>query len=229
VSLRNDSRARGGEVPTSPPATRHRTGLWRDGRLVIGVALVAACALGGAALLDGDGSATGVWAARDALVRGDHVTAADLVRREVGFTDRADADVYVSAESPLPEGTVLTRDVAAGELLPRVALDSGTAASEVEVPLSVPAEAVPATVQRGAVVDVWVTADPALAGADAAEAESVLVFSDVTVLAVSRSGGALGPSATRQVIIGLDRGQERALPTALARLAQGSAVLVRKR
>lgn len=196
---------------------------------MVGVALVALCALGGATLLGGDDPTTGVWAARDTLTRGQHLTATDLVRREIGFTDPADADAYVAADDPLPTDAVLARDIGAGELLPRAALDGGTAPTDLEVPLSVPSESVPATVRRGSVVDVWVTPDPALAGADAADTESTLVFTEVTVLSVSRQEGALGPSATRQVIIGVDRGQERVLGTALARLARGSAVLVRKR
>jgi hypothetical protein len=200
---------------------------WKDGRLVVGVALVAACGLAGAALLGGGDSTSGVWAAREALTAGHDLSGADLVRREVTFSDPAQAETYLSADAALPERAVLARDVGAGELLPRAALDSGGAPAAVEIPLSVPAESVPATVRRGSVVDVWVTPDPAVVGPDAAGADSVLVFADVSVLAVSRPGGALGPSATRQVIVGVGPGQERSLPSALARLAQGSAVLVR--
>ena len=165
VSLSTEPRARGAEVPGSPPATRHRAGFWRDPRLVVGVALVAVSALLGATLLGGADATVGVWAARDALARGQTVGPDDLVRREVRFADQADADRYVSAGSPLPDGAVLLRDVGPGELLPRAALGAGRGAGQVEVPLSVPAEAVPATRATGSVVDVWVTADPSLAAA----------------------------------------------------------------
>ena len=99
-----------------------------------------------------------------------------------------------------------------------------------EVPLTVAAEAVPATVRAGSVVDVWVTPDPDLTlpgTGETAEGDSVLVFASVRVVAVSRAGGALGPAATRQVIVGLEPGEEATLPQALGRLARGDAVLVR--
>ena len=230
VSLSTDPRTRGAELPGSPPATRHRAGFWKDPRLAVGIALVAVSALLGATLLGGADATVGVWAARAQLARGQSVTAADLVRREVRFADQADADRYVSAEAPLPDGSVLARDVGPGELLPRAALGAGDAAATVEVPLSVPTEAVPASVRAGSVVDVWVTADPDLAAdvSAAKDATSTLVLGRVTVLSVSRAGGALGPSATRQVIVGVEPGQEDALPTALAQLARGSVVLVRR-
>jgi hypothetical protein len=48
------------------------------------------------------------------------------------------------------------------------------------------------------------------------------------VLAVSRGGGALGAAAERQVIVGLDQSQESDLAPALADMAVGGVVLVRK-
>ena len=216
-------------MPGSPPATRHRVSFWKDPRLVVGVALVAVSALFGATLLGGADATVGVWAAREPLARGQDVGPADLVRREVRFADQADADRYVSAGSAFPDGAVLLRDVGPGELLPRAALGTGSGAGQVEVPLSVPAESVPATVRPGSVVDVWVTADPSLAPAGKDDqAGSSLVFGQVTVLSVSRSGGALGPSATRQVIVGVEPGQEDTIPAALATIARGSVVLVRR-
>lgn len=231
VSLSTDPRARAAEVPGSPPANRHRATFWKDPRLVVGVALVAVSALLGATLLGGGDTTVGVWAARTTLASGQDVGPGDLVRREVRFADQADADRYLSADALLPEGAVLARDVGAGELLPRAAVGTGSGAAAVEVPLSVPAEAVPATVRAGSVVDVWVTPDPHLAPSGAAEddrAESRLVLAQVPVLAVSRSGGALGPSAGRQVIVGVEPGQEDTLPAALAQIARGSVVLVRR-
>lgn len=230
VSVSTDSRARGAELPGSPPATRPRAVFWKDPRLAVGIALVAVCALLGATLLGGADATVGVWAARGPLAQGQAVTAADLVRREVRFADQADADRYLSADAALPAGAVLARDVGPGELLPRAAVGGGGSEASVEVPLSVPADGVPATLRPGSVVDVWVTPDPDLA-ADAAatrELESSLVLARVRVLDLARSGGALGPSATRQVIVGVEPGQEDALPVALAQLARGSVVLVRR-
>ena len=95
------------------------------------------------------------------------------------------------------------------------------------MPLRVAGEAVPLTVRAGSVVDVWVTPDPSLAPADDAAGPARLVLEAVRVLAVSRGGGALGASAERQVIVGLDATQERGLAGALGDLARGEVVLVR--
>lgn len=230
MSVSTDPRARGAELSGSPPATRTRAGFWKDPRLAVGVVLVAVCALLGATVLGGSDGTVGVWAARVRLVAGAAVAPADLVRREVRFTDQADADRYLSADASLPAGTVLSRDVGPGELLPRGALGAPGQVAAVEVPLSVPTEAVPATLRPGSVVDVWVTPDADLA-ADAAaarDAEALLVLDRVRVLSVSRAGGSLGPTATRQVIVAVEPSQERTLPGALAQLARGSVVLVRR-
>lgn len=215
-------------APGSPPATRGRRSRWRDPRLLVGVALVAVAALLGATLV-GDQDTTAVWATRGPLAEGQAVEAGDLVVRELRFADAAAASRYVAADGPVPQGLTLTRDVGAGELLPRGALGDGTAPL-LEVPLTVAAEAVPATVRAGSVVDVWVTPDPDLGTGETGTDDSgdaVLVFGSVRVVAVSRTGGSLGPAATRQVIVGLEPDAEATLPRALGSLARGDAVLVR--
>jgi hypothetical protein len=87
---------------------------------------------------------------------------------------------------------------------------------------------VPATVRTGSVVDVWVAPSPDRASAVDGDAVARLVLSDVRVLSVSRGGGALGAAAERQVIVGLDQAQESDLARALADMAVGDVVLVRK-
>ncbi|MFP5253198.1 MAG: hypothetical protein ACLGH4_05330 [Actinomycetes bacterium] len=214
-------------VAPSPPAARTVRRGWRDPRLFVGIALVAVTALLGATLL-GDRDATPVWAARGPLAEGQAVEADDLVARDVRFADPADASRYVAADGPVPDGLVLTRPVGSGELLPLTALGQGTEPL-LEVPLTVTAEAVPSTVRAGSVVDVWVTPSPDLVVDEETEgnADSVLVFASVRVVALSRAGGALGPAATRQVIVGLEQDQQASLPRALGRLARGDVVLVR--
>ena len=234
VSLSTRSRPDDLAVPPSPPASRAGRPGWRDPRILVGVALVAVAALLGATVV-GAQETTAVWAARGPLAEGQAVEAGDLVARELRFGDDADASRYRAADGPVPDGLVLTRDVGAGELLPVTAVGDGTRAL-LEVPLTVAAEAVPATVRAGSVVDVWVTPDPNLvptepeggvAGDPGDAGDSVLVFASVRVVAVSRPGGALGPAATRQVIVGLERDAGSALPQALGRLVRGDVVLVR--
>jgi len=226
VSL-TDSR-RDEQVPASPPATRHRGSTWRDPRLLVGVVLVAGSALAGATLLSGD-ETVDVWAVSEGLAAGEPLRTEALVRREVRFTDQADADRYLSADEPLPSGTALARDVGAGELVPRAALTGDEAAPVVEVPLGVAGEAVPATVGTGSRVDVWVTTglDGTGAAADGSE-PARLVLADVRVLAVSRGGAALGAAAPRQVIVAVEADQEDELSEALAAMAAGEVVLVRR-
>jgi hypothetical protein len=200
---------------------------------VVGVAVVAVCTLLGARLLGGADDSVGVWAARGALTSGQTLTSDDLVRREVRFDGQEVADRYLTADDRLPNGLMLSRDVAPGELVPRAALADAARASLTEVPLSVNTESVPATARVGTLVDVWVTPDSAVADADArgadSEARSLLVFDDVPVISLPRSSTSLGPTATRQVIVGVDRDQEVDLPTSLAALAGGTVVLTARR
>jgi hypothetical protein len=204
---------------------------------VVGIALVAVCALLGARLLDASDDTVAVWVARGDLAEGQPVTAADVAPRQVRFADRTDADRYLSADSALPEGTVLARAVGAGELVPRAAVGGAGAGDLTEVPLSVGTEAVPSTVRVGTVVDVWVTPDGTLTDADSRSGaaaggpvpRSTLVFDDVAVVSAPRSGTSLGPTATRQVIVGVGGEQLSRLPRALAALAGGTVVLTAPR
>jgi hypothetical protein len=233
-----DARSRGTSPapPSSPAATRATRSRWRDPRMAVGVVLVAACALLGATLLGGSDDTVGVWAARRAMNAGESVSADDLVRRDVRFTDQHDADAYLSADTPLPSGATLTRPVGGGEMVPRGALGAAGSQALTEVPLSVDSDAVPSTLRVGAVVDVWVTPDRAadasgpIDGSDGSDApRSVLVFDDVAVLSVPRTGSSLGPTATRQVIVGVGADQQSRLPTSLATLAGGSVLLTAQR
>ena len=214
-------------LPASPRATRHRGGVWRDPRLLVGVVVVAASGLAGAMLLTGE-ETVDVWAARADLSAGQRVGLDALERREVRFADQADADRYVSADHQLTAGATLARDVGAGELLPRGALLVGERPAVLEVPLTVPGESVPATVRPGSLVDVWVAPGPEGALDGEATTRAALVLEAVPVVSLSRGGTALGPAAARQVIVGVEPSQEAGLPEALARLSSGDVVLVRR-
>jgi hypothetical protein len=210
----------------SPPATRIRSSGWRDPRLVVGVAIVAVCVLLGGTLLDRADDTVGVWALRSAMTRGQPIDQADLVRTEVRFASVSAADRYVSAGDRVPMGAKLTRDVGAGEFLPREALSTADTRPVTAVPVSVDSEAVPATVVPGSVVDVWVVPDPGVASSRAHQhADAVLVFHRVAVVSAATSSTSLGPSATRQVIVGLAADQTADLATALSALEAGTVVV----
>ena len=138
----------------------------------------------------------------------------------IRFGSGSDADGYLSADEALPDGLVLTRDVDAGELLPRAALGNATDADLVEVPLTVPTGGVSATLSVGDIVDVWVT------GKDAQDA--VRALRDVRVLAVPNDSSAFSSGADRQVVVGVGADDEADLPGALAMLATGTAVVTKQ-
>jgi hypothetical protein len=208
---------------TGSPVARRTTGrTWKDPRLAVGVVIVAACALLGARLLGGADDSVAVWAVRTDLAEGAALDPGALEPQEVRFASPEAADRYLSAAGGLPDGAVLLRGLGAGELLPRAAVGTGEAAALVEVPLAVAADAVPATVGQGSVVDVWVTPDAALDRRPGA----VRVLDDVVVVAAPRAGSALGPAATRQVVVGLPAEDEGELPEALSGVASGAVVIV---
>jgi hypothetical protein len=158
------------------------------------------------------------------------VSPGDLVARSVRFGDQAGADRYVAAAAPLPAGTLLSRAVGRGELLPRAALGDGADRTLTEVPVSVRTEQVPATVHVGSRVDVWATAASAAGTLRSTTARpATRVFDGVPVLALPATGTSLGPSATRQVIVGVDADQARRLSTALAVLAGGDVIVTARR
>jgi hypothetical protein len=205
---------------------------WRDPRLLLGLVVVATCALLGARLLASADDSVAVWAAGTALGPGQRVTSADLVRVQVRFRGQAEADRYVSADTAVPSGATVDRPVGPGELLPRSALGDPTAVSLTEVPLSVGTEAVPDTVGTGSAVDVWVTPRSPGSGAESeggAPGRATRVFRDVRVVSAPAPETSLGPTATRQVIIGVAADQAAGLPRAIAALGSGDVLLTARR
>ena len=215
-------------VVGSPPASRVTTSRWRDPRLAVGLAVVAACTLLGSRLLASADDTVGVWAARGPVVEGERLGADDLVRHQVRFEEQRDADRYLSAADPLPPDAVARHDVGAGELVPRAAV-AGAGASLTEVPLSLDSDAVPTTLRVGSSVDVWVTPTGRLAGPRAPGARARRVLDDVAVLAAPQAGSSLGPTATRQVIVGVPESGVGQLPADLAALGSGDVLLTVRR
>ena len=109
------------------PAVRSRAPGWRDPRLWIGIAIVAASVVAGARLLARADDLVSVWAVAEQHAAGDVLTADDLVARRVRFADDADRDRYLLVDRQLPAGLRLARDVGAGELLPAGSLGAADA------------------------------------------------------------------------------------------------------
>lgn len=212
------------DATATPPARRAARSTWRDPRLVIGILIVAISVLAGTTLFNSADDVVPVWAARENLSSGSPVSTDDLARREIKFTSAADADRYLSADRTLPADATLLRAVGTGELLPRAALGAGSSGPVTEVPLSVPADAVPQNVQTGSVVDVWVTPDAAAGGRQ----KSVRIFEDVVVIAAPTSGSTFAPSGTRQIIVGVDAVVDGELAGSLATAARGTTVVTKR-
>jgi hypothetical protein len=220
-------RTTSGPAPTSagvgaPPASRAQSPGWRDPRLVFGVVIVAACVLLGARVLAGADDTVAVWSLRRDVPSGAALGSADLSPVRVHFAGDG-ADRYLLASSALVPGSTVTHELAAGELLPRSAVTVSGGPDLVEVPLSVAPDDLPASVRRGASVDVWVTRKVAATGEDRVRAR--LVLDDVVVVAVPASGDSLAPRTTQQVIVGIEESRADDLADALGQMADGRIVL----
>ncbi len=223
------ARPRSDDQAAPPPAVRVRRTRWRDPRVVVGVVLVALSVVLGATLIGRADDTVAVWAVRDPLRAGQPLSTTRLVRAEVHIAGAAAVGRYLAADAPVPSGVVAAHDVGAGELLPRAALTRRPPVRLTQVPLAVPTGSVPADLRAGQVVDVWVTPDAAATPVDgAAPALARRVLADVTVVSAATSSGALGPSATREVLVGVGGDRDAALARALAALARGTVVLTRQ-
>lgn len=198
----------------APRAARLRRPGWRDPRLLVGLALVAASVALGSWLVRTAQDSVGVYVARETTVPGDPIDAASLTVAQVRLGE-VDLDGYLPADEPLPDDAVALRVVEAGELLPRSAV--GSADDLALRPVSVPVRgATSDAVREGGQVDLWF-APAARAdddGAGAADPEQLAA--GLVVAQVDRPTGALAASGTTtvHVLVPLDD-----LPAVLAALA----------
>lgn len=221
VSRPSDADPTRDHAGVSPTAQRVRVHRWRDPRLWLGVVLVLSSVAAGAALFAGGNDGVTVWIATDDLRAGSAVTTADLRLERVGFADASTADRYWSADQPPPQHAVLTRDLAAGELLPVGALRQPSRRPD-QLPLGVGPRGIPAGLQVGTTVDVWAVPSSASGAAD--RRRSVRVLAGVTVTAIGASGPG-GLEAQRQVLVALP--DRAAVGDVLDGLRDADVILVR--
>lgn len=215
-----DTAVRSGFGAPSAPAQRNRRARWKDGRLVLGVLLVAVTALAGAKLLSSADDTTTIWAAKHDLPAGTKLTGDDLTTVRVRFTNGDDANRYVAADADL-KGLVVARAVDAGEFVPRDAAVSEAEKDRTELPLSVATGRLPSDTAAGDTVDIWVVPK--------AESQAAkLLWSSVRVVQIDSVKGVAGGSARRQVLVGLARSDLRELPAALTAMSEGEPTLVRR-
>ncbi len=220
VRVADNPAVRSGFAAPSIPTVRNRRARWKDGRLVLGVLLVAITALAGAKLLASADDTTTVWAAERDLPAGTKLTGDDLTSVRVRFTSNEEAGRYVDATANL-KGLVIVRSVGAGEFVPREAAVTQTENDRTELPLSIAAGRLPGDTAAGDQVDVWVVPKDA-------EQPAKKLWDTIRVVQVDTVKGVAGGSARRQVLVGLDPADLPKLPAALAAMSTGEPVLVRR-
>ena len=131
-----ETAVRSGFGAPSAPAQRNRKARWKDGRLVLGVLLVAVTALAGAKLLSSADDTTTIWAAKHDLKVGVPLTDDDLTTVRVRFTSTNDSERYLAADADV-KGLVVGRAIDQGEFLPKDAAVAKSDQDRTELPLSV--------------------------------------------------------------------------------------------
>jgi len=182
-----------------PPAVRASTPGWRDPRLWVGVAIVAASVVGGARLLASADDTVAVWSVATDMGAGDLVTEDDLLVQRVRFADTEGRARYFTVEEGLPADLELVRGVGEGELLPRAAVGPAADTDTLQVPISVAAARVPASVDAGSVVDVFIVARPNDPEQGVPRGPGEPALRAVTVVAAPSLDDTFGTSGERQL------------------------------
>lgn len=191
-----------------------RRPVWGDARFALGIVLIAASVAGVWGVVSAARQTTPVYVAARTLVPGDAVGSADLRVVEVALGQAEGA--YLSPEV-LSEGSVVTRTVPEGELVPQAAIGDASALRTTNVVIRSAVE-VPAGVGAGSTVEVW--AAPLIERGDY-DVPRILV-ADAVVASVTRDESAVG-GATASIEIVIPRAEVTAT---LAALADGSALSV---
>jgi hypothetical protein len=189
---------------------------WREPRFLLGLVLVIASVAGVAGLVVASDRTVEVFAARHALAAGDELSSADLVGVRVRL-GAAQASYLRSA----PEAdTVVTRTIAAGELVPVGALGAASAQRQTSVMIALDGE-LPESVAVGTGVEIWAAAAAAQAGAGGPRfASPQTLVPDATVVRVVRDSG-LGASGGVAVEVRVPKDATAGL---LEAIANGSAI-----
>lgn len=194
-----------------PVAGRAAAPGWRDPRLWVGIALVAASVLIGVKVLGGADDTVEVWATESDMALGQEVDEDQLVVRRIRFADGADRDRYVTVADGLPEERMLTRAVGSGELLPRNALGESEGGLE-QVTLFLPSVQMPNNIAEGWVIDVYVTPP---VGSEA-KGKTEIALDDVPVIEVPKLDDSFGGASERQVVVGVDEDQKESIGRVVA-------------
>lgn len=181
-------------METSGPAPRLSKPSWKDPRLVIGILLVLASVAGVVALVGNADSTVPMYAAKDALVVGQKITAESftVVQVQLGDVDGK----YLDPTDELDVNAVAVRMVPKGELVSRTSIGRIDALDRKPAPISI-TEPLPKEVVVGAYVDVWV----ALPDDRNGFVEPVLMLPGAEVASLSAASGTLGASKNMALMV----------------------------
>ncbi|HEV7949186.1 MAG TPA: hypothetical protein VGP24_05400, partial [Glaciihabitans sp.] len=159
----------------SRSAARKKKAVWLDPRFAIGVFLVFISVAGVVSIVAAADSSISVMAAREPIVPGQTVTAADVIPTQVNVGSAA--ELYV-VDTDIPEGgLVATRSIAAGELVPLSAMGTLDGLQLTALVLTLESR-LPESVTVGSRVDIWSSSE---IGSGTFEAPTVVVPGAIVV------------------------------------------------
>ena len=191
-----------------------------DPRIVLGLVLVAVSTLGVTGVVQSLNRTEPVYRAAGPLVAGAHISAADLVATPVRL---GPADpLYLTGPVPA-DGYVVTRTIAAGEMVPLSALGSASAVGVASVVVDLSTR-LAGSIVPGAVVDVW--SAPRKPGSTTEHGAPVVLVSGATVVRTIAPQGIVQAAQQNTVELQVPRGDVAAVLQAVADDARISAVAV---
>ena len=192
-----------------------RTARFRfDPRLVIGLLLVVASVAGVYTIVAAADRSALVYSATAPLTPGERVYPADLGLSTVRLGDTIDH--YLAAGDVTSDGVLITRAVAAGELIPASAVGSPASLRLASVVVAVSGQ-LSKSIAPGAIVDVW--ASPVLD--DRMFGPPTVLVGSATVVRVLDSSGLISNDRARAVELLIPRDR---IARVLEAIADGSAV-----
>jgi hypothetical protein len=197
------------------PQGKERTprSFWFDPRFAIGIGLVIVSVVGVYGIVTATDRTVQVFSSSSALSPGDRIYADDLVSESVRLGDLGGK--YLTPEELSPDGLVVTRAVAAGELIPTSALGSAASIRVASVVVTVSGQ-LSKSIEPGTVVDVWSAAqtDHGVFGPP-----TVLVGSATVVRTIESSGLIAGTGSGVEILIPREK-----VARALEAVANGDAI-----
>jgi hypothetical protein len=182
---------------------------WFDPRFAIGLALVVASVLGVSAIVNAADTSARFYAARAALSPGDRIHPGDLVEQSVRL---GGAGAHYLARRDVPDaGLVITRPVAAGELVPASAVGSVAGLTVTSVVITVDGQLARA-IDSGAVVDLWAAHQTA----DRVYGAPTVLVSSATVVRLIKAEGIIADGRSGSVELLVPRNKTARVLEAIA-------------